>query len=169
MATKTPKSASSAQKKSADGVQVIARNKKAAYDFFLLDKYEAGLSLRGTEVKAIRIGRASLVDSWVEIDRNGEAWLQGAHIPEYADGTWNNHAPRRKRKLLLHREEIAKLQRGVEVKGFTIVPVEIYFVRGYVKIRIALARGKQEWDKRETIRRRQDDLEARRALAQANR
>lgn len=156
-------------KAQSDAKKVIARNKRATYDYFLLDRFEAGLVLSGTEVKALRMGRATLSDAWVDIDRYGEAWIESAHIPEYINGTWTNHAPRRKRKILLHKAEIAKLMRGVEAKGFTVVPVELYFLEGRVKLEIALARGKQEFDKRETIRRRQDELEARRALARANR
>lgn len=158
-----------ARKAAADAKKIIARNKRAAYDFHLLDTFEAGLSLQGTEVKALRIGRASLAESWVEIERDGQAYLQGAHIPEYLNGTWTNHAPKRRRKLLLHKFELAKLSIAVEAKGMTIVPTELYFVGGRAKVEISLARGKQEWDKRETIKRRQDDLEARRALAAVNR
>lgn len=99
------------------------------------------MSLSGTEVKALRMGRASLIDAWVEIDRHGEAWLNGANIPVYAMGTWTNHAPARKRKLLLHRVEIAKLAQKSQAKGFTIVPLELYFLRGRAKVEIALAQG----------------------------
>lgn len=155
-------------KAESDAKKVIARNKKAAHDYFLEDRYEAGLSLTGTEVKALRMGRASLSEAWVEID-GGEAWLQGANIPEYFYGTWTNHAPKRKRKLLLHKREIVRLESAVAAKGYTIVPVELYFIGGRAKVEIALARGKQEWDKRQTIRQREDNREAQRALREANR
>lgn len=155
-------------KAESDAKKVIARNKKAAHDYFLEDRYEAGLSLTGTEVKALRMGRASLAEAWVEVDR-GEAWLQGANIPEYFYGSWTNHTPKRKRKLLLHKREIAKLEGAVAAKGYTIVPVELYFVGGRAKVEIAVAKGKQEWDKRQTIRQREDDREAQRALREANR
>ena len=156
-------------KAASDAHQTIARNKKASHDYFIEDRYEAGLALTGTEVKALRMGRASLTEAWIEIDRNGEAWLQGAHIPEYLQGTWNNHAPRRKRKLLLHRAELAKLAMRVSAKGYTIVPLELYFIGGRAKLEIALARGKQDWDKRQALREAQDNREAHRAMAAANR
>lgn len=151
-------------KAEADKRSVVARNKKARYDYHIDDTYEAGLSLTGTEVKSLRAGRASLVDGWVAIDR-GEAWLEGVHIPEYTEGTWTNHAPRRKRKLLLHREQIEKLAQVSREKGRTIVPLELYFIGGRAKVEIATARGKQLWDKRETLRRQQDEREAQRAMS----
>ncbi|MBP3223213.1 MAG: SsrA-binding protein SmpB [Actinomycetaceae bacterium] len=156
-------------KEEADAKHVIARNKKARHDYTILDRYEAGISLAGTEVKALRLGRASLIDAWVEVDRYGEVWLHGVNIPVYAMGSWTNHVPTRKRKLLLHRSEIAKLQRKVEGKGKTIVPLELYFIRGRAKVEIAVAQGKQEWDKRETLKRRQADMEAARAMSSAKR
>lgn len=155
-------------KAASDAHQTVARNKKALHDYFIEDRFEAGLALTGTEVKALRMGRASLTEAWVEIDR-GEAWLQGAHIPEYLQGTWNNHAPRRKRKLLLHRAQIDRLAMRVQAKGYTIVPLELYFVGGRAKVEIALARGKQDWDKRQSLREAQDRREAARAMADANR
>lgn len=155
-------------KAASDAHQTVARNKKALHDYFIEDRFEAGLALTGTEVKALRMGRASLTEAWVEIDR-GEAWLQGAHIPEYLQGTWNNHAPRRKRKLLLHRAQIDRLAMRVQAKGYTIVPLELYFVGGRAKVEIALARGKQDWDKRQSLREAQDRREAARAMAEANR
>lgn len=143
---------------------VVARNKKARHDYHIDDTYEAGLSLTGTEVKSLRAGRASLVDGWVSVD-GGEAWLEGVHIPEYTEGTWTNHAPRRKRKLLLHRVQIDKLAQATREKGHTIVPLELYFIGGRAKVEIATARGKREWDKRETLRRQQDEREAQRAMS----
>ena len=105
------------------GEKLIVQNKKARHDYAIEDKYEAGLALTGTEVKSLREGRASLSEAFISIDRRGEMWLEGANIPEYLNGTWNNHAPKRKRKLLLHRLQITKLARGIEAKGYTIVPV----------------------------------------------
>ncbi len=154
-------------KAEADAKKVIARNKKAAHDYHLDSRYEAGLVLSGTEVKALRMGRASLNEAWIEFDRRGEAWLVGANIPIYALGSWTNHAPTQKRKLLLHSGEIAALSTKARDKGTTVVPLELYFVRGRAKVEIALARGKHEWDKRETLKRRQDEREAARAMSQA--
>ena len=156
-------------KAASDAHKTVARNRKATHDYFIEDRYEAGLVLTGTEVKALRMGRASLTEAWIEIDRHGEAWLQGAHIPEYLQGTWNNHAPRRKRKLLLHRAQLDRLAQRVRGKGYTIVPLELYFIGGRAKLAIALARGKQDWDKRQALREAQDRREAARAMAAANR
>ena len=132
------------------GQKMIAQNKKARHDYAIEDTYEAGLVLQGTEVKSRRMGRASLVDGFVDLDR-GEAWLHGVHIPEYSQGTWTNHSARRKRKLLLHREEIDKIERRVNEKGLTVVPLALYFKDGRAKVEIALARGKKSWDKRQSI------------------
>ncbi len=151
-------------KKDPAGRQVVASNRKARHDYHIDDVYEAGLVLTGTEVKALRMGRASLTDGWASID-DGEAWLEGVHIPEYTQGTWNNHAPRRKRKLLLHREQIDKLASRAHDKGYTIVPLSLYFSGGRAKVEIALARGKREYDKRQTLRERQDNREAERAMS----
>lgn len=145
------------------GRSLVAANRKARHDYVIEDVYEAGVVLSGTEVKALRAGRASLVDGWCEVD-GGEAWLLGVHIPEYSQGTWTNHAPRRKRKLLLHRDEIARLAAGSKEKGQTIVPLALYFLNGRAKVEIALARGKREWDKRQALRERQDTLESQRAI-----
>ena len=150
-------------KAEADAKQVIARNKKARHDYNILETIEAGLSLTGTEVKALRAGRASLTDSWCEVE-GGEAWLHGAHIPEYAQGTWTNHAPRRKRKLLLHRRELDKLMSRTRESGHTLVPLQLYFKDGRAKVEIALAKGKKDYDKRHALRERQDTREAQRAL-----
>ena len=145
------------------GRKLVASNRKARHDYIIEDVFEAGIVLMGTEVKALRAGRASLIDSWCEVD-NGEAWLEGVHIPEYAQGTWTNHAPRRKRKLLLHRKEIERLDSKTREKGQTIVPLALYFLDGRAKVEIALARGKREYDKRQALRERQDNLEAQRAI-----
>ncbi|PID97764.1 MAG: SsrA-binding protein [Actinobacteria bacterium] len=151
------------RKAEADSKKTIARNKKAFHDYLIEDTWEAGLVLSGTEVKALRMGRASLVDAWVEV-HDGEAWLHGANIPMYSQGSWTNHAPTRKRKLLLHRNEILRLQQAVMAKGYTIVPLELYFIGGRAKVAIALAKGKQEWDKRQALRKAQDKREAERAM-----
>lgn len=147
---------------------VIAQNKKARHDYAIEDTYEAGLVLTGTEVKSLREGRASLAEAFVSIDRRGEMWLEGANIPEYLNGTWNNHAPRRKRKLLLHRMQIEKLARQTQAKGYTIVPLSMYFKDGRVKVEIALARGKKEYDKRQALREEQDKREALRVMRYKN-
>ncbi|MGZ4438176.1 MAG: SsrA-binding protein SmpB [Nocardioides sp.] len=145
------------------GRKMIAQNKKARHDYLIEDTFEAGLVLMGTEVKSLRMGRASLVDGFVDID-GGEAWLHGVHIPEYAQGTWTNHSARRKRKLLLNRVEIDKIERRVSEKGLTIVPLAMYFVDGRAKIEIALAKGKKSWDKRQALAERQANRETEQAV-----
>jgi SsrA-binding protein len=145
------------------GRKLIAQNKKARHDFHIEDTFEAGLVLQGTEVKSLRMGRASIGDGFVDIDGH-EAWLHGVHIPEYTQGTWTNHAARRKRKLLLHRMEIDKIERRVNEKGLTVVPLALYFVDGRAKIEIGLARGKKSWDKRHALAERQADREKEQAL-----
>ena len=145
------------------GRKLIAQNKKARHDFAIEDVFEAGLVLQGTEVKSLRQGRASLVDGFVDIDR-GEAWLHGVHIPEYSQGTWTNHSARRKRKLLLNRDEIEKIERKVNEKGLTVVPLALYFLDGRAKVEIALAKGKKTWDKRQSLAARQADREKEQAL-----
>jgi SsrA-binding protein len=150
------------------GRKLIAQNKKARHDYHILDTYEAGLVLMGTEVKSLRQGRASLVDGFVQLDGH-EAWLHNVHVPEYSQGTWTNHSARRKRKLLLHRAEIDKLESKSQETGHTIVPLALYFKDGRAKIEIALARGKKEYDKRQTLREKQDRREADRAMAAVRR
>jgi SsrA-binding protein len=145
------------------GQKLIAQNKKARYDYHIEDTFEAGLVLTGTEVKSLRAGHASLVDGYAEIV-DGEVWLHGAHIPEYLQGTWNNHTPRRKRKLLLNRHEIDKMERRVNERGLTIVPLRMYFKDGRAKVEIALAKGKKSYDKRQTIAKRDAEREATREL-----
>ena len=147
---------------------LVAQNRKARHDYHLHDRFEAGMVLTGTEVKSLREGRASLAESFITIDRRGEMWLEGANIPEYLNGTWNNHAPKRKRKLLLHAAQIDKLARQTQAKGFTIIPLSLYFKDGRVKVEIALARGKKEFDKRQSLREEQDKREALRAMRYAN-
>lgn len=168
MAKDAKPTAAERAKAASDAKKMVARNKKALHEYNVEDRFEAGIVLTGTEVKALRAGRASLVDGWVEID-GGEAWMHGVNIPEYTQGTWNNHAPKRKRKLLLHGQEISKLWHRTREKGQTIVPLELYFIGGRAKVEIALARGKAEYDKRETLKRKQADREAQVAMRQANR
>ena len=136
------------------GQKYVAQNKKARHDYHIDDTYEAGLVLVGTEVKSLRQGRASLVDGFAEVD-GGEVWLHNVHIPEYTQGTWTNHAARRKRKLLLHATEIAKIQRQTTEKGYTLVPLALYFKDGRAKVEIGLARGKKAYDKRHALAERQ--------------
>jgi len=143
--------------------KVIASNRKARHDYSVLDTYEAGVVLMGTEVKALREGRASLVDGFATID-DGEVWLQGVHIAEYAQGTWTNHAPRRKRKLLLHKAEIERLELRVKEGGLTLVPLQLYFSGSHVKVELALARGKRSYDKRQDLAKRDAQREIARAL-----
>ncbi|MGL5819468.1 MAG: SsrA-binding protein SmpB [Phycicoccus sp.] len=144
---------------------MIASNRKARHDYLIEDTYEAGLVLMGTEVKALRMGRASLADGWAGFDADGELWLEGVHIPEYVSGTWTNHTPRRRRKLLLHRRELDKLAQATRESGHTIVPLALYFTDGRAKVEIAVAKGKRAYDKRHALRERQDSREAERAIA----
>ena len=146
------------------GKKVVASNRKARHDYLIEDVFEAGLVLSGTEVKSLRAGRASLIDGFASITE-GEAWLEAVHIPEYTQGTWTNHPPRRRRKLLLHRDEIQRLDQATREKGLTIVPLSLYFKDGKAKVEIALARGKRQYDKRQALRERQDRREADRAIA----
>jgi SsrA-binding protein len=146
------------------GQKVVASNRKARHDYNLFDTFEAGLVLTGTEVKSLRMGRASLVDGYAFIE-NGEAWLDAVYIPEYSDGSWTNHAPRRKRKLLLHKQQIEKLWHKTREGGYTIVPLQLYFQDGRAKVEIALAKGKKDYDKRQALREKQDKREAERAMS----
>ncbi|MCJ1677050.1 SsrA-binding protein SmpB [Streptomyces sp. APSN-46.1] len=146
------------------GRKLIAQNKKARHDYTIIDTYECGIVLTGTEVKSLRQGRASLVDGFVSVEGN-EAWLYNVHVPEYSQGTWTNHSARRKRKLLMHREEINKLERKADESGNTIVPLTLYFKDGRAKVEIALAKGKKEYDKRQTMREKQDTRETNRAIS----
>jgi SsrA-binding protein len=150
------------------GRKLIAQNKKARHDYTILDTYECGLVLTGTEVKSLRQGRASLVDGFAQLD-GGEAWLHNVHIPEYSQGTWTNHSARRKRKLLLHRAEIDKLIGKTQETGHTLVPLQLYFKDGRAKVEIALAKGKREYDKRQTLREKQDRRDAERAISTVRR
>ncbi|WP_046470724.1 SsrA-binding protein SmpB [Allosalinactinospora lopnorensis] len=145
------------------GRKFIAQNRRARHDYHIDDTYEAGIVLTGTEVKSLRAGRASLVDGFAHIKR-GEVWLENVHIPEYAHGTWTNHAARRPRKLLLHREEIAKLVAKTRETGRTLVPLSLYFSEGKAKVELALARGKRQYDKRQDIAAREAQRDMERAL-----
>ena len=145
------------------GQKFIAQNRKARYDFHIDATFEAGLVLVGTEVKSLRAGRATLVDGFAEVD-GGEVFLHGVHIPQYTEGTWTNHEPRRVRKLLLNRHEIDKLESKVNEKGFTLIPLSMYFKDGRAKVEIALARGKKSYDKRHALAEKQANREQQQAL-----
>jgi SsrA-binding protein len=145
------------------GRKVIASNRKARHDYAILDTFEAGLVLTGTEVKSLREGRASLVDGFALIE-GGEVFLHGVHIPEYTQGTWTNHAPRRVRKMLLHRAEITRLIGKTREGGLTLVPLQLYFNDGKAKVEIALARGKKSYDKRQDLAERDANREITRSI-----
>ena len=152
-----------APKNTADESRTIADNRKALHDYHVIDTWEAGIALLGTEVKAIREGGVNLRDSYARLEK-GEVWLLNVHISPYSHTGISGHAERRQRKLLLHREEIRKLTGKVAEKGLTLVPLRLYMKKGRVKVALALARGKQAHDKRETIRRREIDRETRAAV-----
>jgi SsrA-binding protein len=143
--------------------QIIATNRKARHDYSIIDVYEAGISLMGTEVKSLREGKASLVDAFATVD-DGEVWLRNMHIPEYHHGSWTNHPPRRNRKLLLHRREIDSLVGKIRDGNLTLVPLSLYFHEGKVKVELALARGKLARDKRQDMARRDAQREVTREL-----
>jgi SsrA-binding protein len=145
------------------GEKLIASNKKALHDYFVLQKLEAGIELMGTEVKSLRGGRANLKDSYVAIERD-QAYLIGTHISPYSHGNIANHDPERKRRLLLHKREIEKLHEQIQEKGLTVVPLRLYFKGGRVKTEIAVVRGKKLYDKRETEKRREQEREAAAAM-----
>ncbi len=150
----------------AAGQRDAAVNRIASHNYFLLEKFEAGIALTGTEVKSIRSGRANLKDAYGLVN-NGELWLLNAHISPYEHGSYSNHASLRTRKLLVHREELKRLIGQTQQKGLTLIPTRMYFKNGRVKVELALAKGKQLWDKRETERRRTADKEAREAVARS--
>ncbi len=145
------------------GRKLIASNRKARHDYTILDTFEAGIALFGTEVKSLRAGRASLVDAFGH-EKDGELFLHSLHIPEYTQGTWTNHEPRRTRKLLLKRAEINRLLTKVREGGLTLVPLSMYFSDGWAKVEIALARGKKTYDKRQDLAKRDADREISRAM-----
>ncbi len=146
-----------------NGRKVVARNRKARHEYDILETVEAGMELRGPEVKSLRAGQVSFQDAFARIER-GEAWLHSLHISPYEQANRANVDPLRPRRLLLHKQEIRKLAGQVEEKGLTLVPLEIYFDRGYAKVSVAVARGRKLHDKREAIKRRDQDREARRAV-----
>ncbi|MGB6180328.1 MAG: SsrA-binding protein SmpB [Rhodococcus sp. (in: high G+C Gram-positive bacteria)] len=145
------------------GRKAIATNRKARHNYTILDVYEAGVALVGTEVKSLRDGKASLSDAFATVD-DGEVWLRGLHIPEYMAGSWTNHSPRRNRKLLLHKREIEVLIGKTREGNMTLVPLSMYFNEGKVKVELALAKGKQDYDKRQDLARRTAEREVTRAL-----
>ena len=146
------------------GKKLIAQNKSARHDYFIEEVFECGIVLSGTEVKSLRAGRASLVDGFAMVN-NGELWLSGVHIPEYTEGTWNNHTPRRERKLLVHMQELRKLHALTKEGGLTLIPLQLYFKDGKAKIEIAVARGKKAYDKRAALKERQDSREVDREMS----
>ncbi|GAA3627628.1 SsrA-binding protein SmpB [Microbacterium awajiense] len=150
------------------GEKVIATNRRARFEYSIEKTYEAGLVLTGTEVKSLRQGRANINDGYAYID-GGQAYLDAVHIPEYSQGNWTNHSARRVRKLLLHKDEIIKLSHAISAGGYTLVPLKLYFSDGRAKVEIAVAKGKAEYDKRQTLRERQDKREAERAMRTRNR
>ena len=163
MATAAKSSNRAAKSSNRPARKLIAQNKKARHEYSILDTYECGVVLMGTEVKSLREGRASLADAFATID-DGEVYLHNVHIPEYAFGSWTNHTPRRVRKLLLHKGEIQRLIGRTKESGLTLVPLSLYFTEGKVKVELALARGKKTWDKRQDLARRDADREVRREL-----
>lgn len=158
MSKKKPK-----KEKASENNSVVATNRRARHDYNILDTFECGVVLVGTEVKSLRDGRVSLNDAFATID-DGEVWLRGLHIPEYSYGSWTNHAPKRSRKLLLHRKEIDSLWGKVRDGNNTLVPLKMYFTGGRVKVELGLARGKQDYDKRQDIKRRTEEREVTREL-----
>ncbi|MEV6966961.1 SsrA-binding protein SmpB [Hamadaea sp. NPDC051192] len=149
------------------GRKVVATNRKARHDYAILDTYEAGIVLTGTEVKSLRMGRASLVDAFGQ-ERDGEIYLHQLHIPEYTQGTWTNHDPRRTRKLLMHRTEIQKILGKLTESGLTLIPLSLYFSDGWAKVELGLARGKKSYDKRQDLATRDANREIQRALGRRN-
>ncbi len=149
------------------GRKVIAQNKKARQDYSIEDVFECGLVLLGTEVKSLRLGRASLIDGFAMLN-DGELWLGGVHIPEYTEASWTNHTPRRVRKLLVHRAELNKLASKLKDSGTTLIPLSLYFKDGKAKVEIALARGRRAHDKREALKAREADREVARVVSRAN-
>jgi SsrA-binding protein len=145
------------------GTKTIARNRRARHEYSILSTIEAGLVLTGTEVKSLRAGRATIADGYGLIT-DGEVWLHGVHIPEYTQGTWTNHEPRRVRKLLLHRKEIDRLTSATKEQGLTLIPLSLYFSAGKAKIELGLARGKRSYDKRHDLAKRDAAREMDRAL-----
>ena len=147
-----------------EGTRIAIQNRRARYEYHVLDTWEAGLVLQGTEVKSLRMGRANLQDAFARVDHRGEIWLHNLHISPYEQGNRFNHDPLRPRKLLMHRSELRKLVGQVEQKGLTLVPLDIHFSRGIAKVNLALVKGKQLHDKRDTLRERADKRDVERAF-----
>lgn len=140
-----------------ENIKVVATNRKASFEYFLMEKFEAGLALQGSEIKSIRAGQVSIQEAYVDVQNGEEAWLMEAHIAPYEQaGKYFNHEPRRKRRLLLHKKEIRELWNNVRIKGMTVVPIRIYLKNGRAKLEIALAKGKKAYDKRATIAKRDE-------------
>jgi SsrA-binding protein len=148
------------------GRKVIAQNRRARHDYAVLEEFEAGVALMGTEVKSLRLGRASIVEAYATVD-DGEVWLHGLNIPEYSHGSWTNHEPRRTRKLLLHKHEIERLIGKIREGGLTLVPMSLYFSDGKVKCEIALARGKKSYDKRQDLAKKDAQRDMARAIGRS--
>ena len=155
-------------KSSSTDSRPIAENRKARHEYFIEERFEAGLALQGWEVKSLRAGKANLTDAYAEV-RDGEVWLVNLHIPEYDQGTWTNHEPRRTRKLLLHAQEISRLIGKTKQSGLTLVPMQLYFKDGKAKVEIGLGRGKKAYDKRQDLAAREAKRDADRAVAAARR
>ncbi|MCC6298058.1 MAG: SsrA-binding protein SmpB [Anaerolineales bacterium] len=147
-----------------DNVKVIATNRKAGFEYFLLEKFEAGLVLQGSEIKSIRAGQISIQESYVDVENGEQAWLVESHIAPYAQANRFNHEPKRRRKLLLHKKQIRELWNSVRIKGMTVIPTRVYLKNGRAKIEIALAKGKKAYDKRATIAKRDEARSAERAI-----
>lgn len=148
--------------------RVVCRNRKARHDYELLEQLECGIALRGSEVKSIRNNKIAIEDAYVRVE-NGEIWLIGADIAEYPQATYLNHDPKRQRKLLMHRREMAKFARAADQKGLTLVPLDVHLSRGFVKVQVAIARGQKEYDKRDKIRKQADQQEIRQAIRRRDR
>ncbi len=151
------------KKKKNQDRSVLATNRRARHDYQILETYECGVVLVGTEIKSLREGKVSIADSFATVD-DGEVWLRNLHIPEYSMGSWTNHSPKRTRKLLLHRREIDSIMGKVRDGNRTLVPLQLYLKNGYVKLELGLAQGKQDYDKRQDIKRRTEEREITREL-----
>jgi len=145
-----------------DEIKIVANNRKAGFEYFLLEKFEAGLVLNGSEIKSIRAGQMSIQESYVDIENGEQAWLVESHIAPYEQANRFNHDPKRKRKLLLHKKQIRELWNNIRIKGMTVVPTRVYIKNGRAKIEIALAKGKKAYDKRATIAKRDEARSAER-------
>lgn len=156
-------------KEETTGIKVVSTNRKAYHDYSIEDTVEAGLVLIGSEIKSVRAGQVNLRDSYATIDDNGEVWMLGVHIAPYDPASRFGHEPRRPRKLLLHKRQIARLTSRVQEKGYTLVPLRMYLRGNLAKVELALARGKRQYDKRETIAKREDERRVRRALREHER